>query len=131
MEVGIVERDVALEQPDEDDAPARRDVVEGLGHRRGISSGIDNQRRQIAVSQVLQRGDDVAPRVDGVPHAGGLAAEFQARLRHVGDDQLPAVGRQERQNRQPDRAGADHEYFLAALHLPARRGVAADAQRLD
>ena len=49
VEIGIVERDVALKQADEDDATAGSRQIERASHRFGISSRIDDNGGQIAV----------------------------------------------------------------------------------
>src|SRR5206468_3522167 len=49
----------------------------------------------------------------------------------IRDDEPPAVGLDEGENREPDRPGTDHQNVLAALYLRSRDGVAADAECLD
>src|SRR5207247_114773 len=86
VEVRIVERDVALEEADEDQPAAMSDILEGALHRPAAAGGIEDGRGQVAAGDRAHGVQSVPLGLNAVRHVHLLPAELEAVLRHIHDD---------------------------------------------
>src|SRR5438128_2425445 len=64
MEIRIVKRNIALEQPHKDQATTVADIVKGSTHRVRVACGIEDYWRQIVAHMFLQICQRIAAPVD-------------------------------------------------------------------
>ena len=117
--------------PDIHESSGVAHVVQRIAHRFGIAGGIDDQSKEVPVSQCLKfrKAAPFCHVLDGVIDFHRVLAEVEALLIDVQHRDLGIRDPQELDGRQTNRPRPDHQDVLAGLGLSAIDRVAADGQR--
>ena len=116
MEIRIVEGNLPLEQPDENQSAPIGRVGKSAHHRFGVSGGVENRGRQITRGYLLQRFERVIDGgVDQVGHTELFAAERQALRIDIEDNDFGSSLNRKLYHGQSDRARSN-QLIRSDLH---------------
>jgi len=113
MKVGIAERDVALEKPDEDEPAAMGHKLEGSVHRIGIAGCVEHQSRQVALGELFYLRKGILAAMNHRRHSDVVLAELQTPLVDVHDRHVRPRLEGELRHGQPNWSRPDDERLLA------------------
>ena len=130
MELGVVERQVALDEPDQDEPSTGRHEVERGTHRGLAAGGVEHERRELAAHHPTDDADGVGRGVKDVRARPACRERPPARA-HVREPGANPPSEQVGGDREADRTGTDDERALAGLWRPSDHGMPADRQGLD
>lgn len=82
----IAERDVGVNQSDEDQSPAVGDVVEGIHHRARVAGCIEHDGRQVATRNSFDLTEQLVICANGMGDGEVGCSECQAQWVHIHHD---------------------------------------------